>query len=430
MAVNPVNGQAIPVFVADYVLMGYGTGAIMAVPGQDQRDWDFAEAFGLPIMRTVEPAAGWEGEAYTGDGPAINSANDEISLDGLGVAEAKRAITDWLVGKGTGEAVVQYKLRDWLFSRQRYWGEPFPIVWDEHGPVALPDDQLPVVLPEIDDYSPKTYAPDAADTEPEPPLCRATDWVNVELDLGDGPKAYRRETNTMPQWAGSCWYYLRYLDPHNDKYFFAPEIEQYWMGADPARPGDPGGVDLYVGGVEHAVLHLLYARFWHKVLYDLGDVTSEEPFRRLFNQGYIQAYAYTDARGTYVPAEEVVEVAGRWFHVEQRTRQPGVREDGQVAAQRGDPRRDVRALRRRHLPPVRDVDRARWTSPGRGRPATSSGRSGSCSGSGATWSTRPPARPGSPTTSRTTRRCGCCTAPSPGCTRTCGRCTTTPRPPS
>ena len=300
-------------FVADYVLMGYGTGAIMAVPGQDQRDWDFAEAYGLPIIRTVEPPAGWEGQAYTGDGPAINSYNDEISLDGLGVAEAKRAITDWLVGKGTGEAVVQYKLRDWLFSRQRYWGEPFPIVWDEHGPVALPDDQLPVVLPEIDDYSPKTYAPDAADTEPEPPLSRAPDWVNVELDLGDGPKTYRRETNTMPQWAGSCWYYLRYLDPHDDKYFCAPEIEQYWMAADPARPGDPGGVDLYVGGVEHAVLHLLYARFWHKVLHDLGEVSSEEPFRRLFNQGYIQAYAYTDARGTYVPAEEVVESPGGGF---------------------------------------------------------------------------------------------------------------------
>ena len=313
LAVNPVNGQAIPVFVADYVLMGYGTGAIMAVPGQDQRDWDFAQAYGLPIIRTVEPVAGWEGQAYTGDGPAINSHNDEISLDGLGVADAKRAITDWLVGKGTGEAVVQYKLRDWLFSRQRYWGEPFPIVWDEHGPVALPDDQLPVVLPEIDDYSPKTYAPDAADTEPEPPLSRAPDWVNVELDLGDGPKTYRRETNTMPQWAGSCWYYLRYLDPHDDKYFCAPEIEQYWMGADPARPGDPGGVDLYVGGVEHAVLHLLYARFWHKVLHDLGEVSSEEPFRRLFNQGYIQAYAYTDARGTYVPAEEVVESPGGGF---------------------------------------------------------------------------------------------------------------------
>ena len=275
LAVNPVNGQAIPVFVADYVLMGYGTGAIMAVPGQDQRDWDFADGV-RPADHPHGRARGRLGRArpYTGDGPAINSHNDEISLDGLGVAEAKRAITDWLVGKGAGEAVVQYKLRDWLFSRQRYWGEPFPIVWDEHGPVALPDDQLPVVLPEIDDYSPKTYDPDDADTEPEPPLSRAPDWVNVELDLGDGPKAYRRETNTMPQWAGSCWYYLRYLDPHDDKYGSStPEIEQYWMGADPARPGDPGGVDLYVGGVEHAVLHLLYARFWHKVLFDLGEVS-------------------------------------------------------------------------------------------------------------------------------------------------------------
>ena len=308
LAVNPTTGAPIPVFVADYVLMGYGTGAIMAVPGQDQRDWDFAEAFALPIIRTVAPPAGWEGQAYTGDGPAVNSRNDEISLDGLGVVEAKRAITGWLVDRGAGEATVQYKLRDWLFSRQRYWGEPFPIVWDDHGPVPLPDDQLPVVLPDIADYAPKTYDPDDADTEPEPPLSRAADWVNVELDLGDGPAAYRRETNTMPQWAGSCWYYLRYLDPHDAETFCAPEIEQYWMAKDPARPGDPGGVDLYVGGVEHAVLHLLYARFWHKVLFDLGEVSSEEPFRRLFNQGYIQAYAYTDPRGSYVPAEEVTEV--------------------------------------------------------------------------------------------------------------------------
>jgi leucyl-tRNA synthetase len=309
-AVNPVNGEQIPVFVADYVLMGYGTGAIMAVPAQDQRDWDFATAFGLPIVRTVQPTDGWAGEAFTGDGPAINSANPEISLNGLGVAEAKRAITDWLVARGAGEAQVQYKLRDWLFSRQRYWGEPFPIVWDADGlPVGLPDSQLPVVLPEIDDYSPKTFDPDDADTEPEPPLSRAGEWVEVDLDLGGGEQRYRRETNTMPQWAGSCWYYLRYLDPENDREFVDPKIEAYWLGKDPARPGDPGGVDLYVGGVEHAVLHLLYARFWHKVLYDLGHVSSEEPFRRLFNQGYIQAFAYTDARGTYVPAEEVVEAA-------------------------------------------------------------------------------------------------------------------------
>ena len=306
-AVNPVNGQEIPVFVADYVLMGYGTGAIMAVPAQDQRDWDFATAFGLPIVRTVDPGD-WEGEAFTGDGPAINSANAEISLNGLGVAEAKRAIIDWLVAQGTGSSVVQYKLRDWLFSRQRYWGEPFPIVWDEYGPISVPDSQLPVVLPEIDDYSPKTYAADAADTEPEPPLGRAQEWVEVELDLGDGPKKYRRETNTMPQWAGSCWYYLRYLDPENSERFVGAEAERYWIGKEPEiSPVDPGGVDLYVGGVEHAVLHLLYSRFWHKVLFDLGHVSSEEPFRKLFNQGYIQAYAYTDARGLYVTAEEVVE---------------------------------------------------------------------------------------------------------------------------
>jgi leucyl-tRNA synthetase len=304
-ATNPVNGERIPVFVADYVLMGYGTGAIMAVPAQDQRDWDFATAFGLPIIRTVDPG-GWEGEAFTGDGPAINSANDEISLDGLGVAEAKRAITDWLVARGDGESVTQYKLRDWLFSRQRYWGEPFPVVWDEDGlPVPLPEDQLPVELPEIDDYAPTAHDPDDANSEPEPPLSRNEDWVTVELDLGNGLQPYRRETNTMPQWAGSCWYHLRYLDPENHERFVDREVEQYWLGKDPSKPGDPGGVDLYVGGVEHAVLHLLYARFWHKVLYDLGEVSSEEPFRRLFNQGYIQAFAYTDARGQYVPAEEV-----------------------------------------------------------------------------------------------------------------------------
>jgi leucyl-tRNA synthetase len=308
-ATNPANGETIPVFVADYVLMGYGTGAIMAVPGQDQRDWDFARAFGLPIVRTVQPPANFDGEAYVGAGPAINSSNDEVSLDGLEVDEAKRAIIDWLVDKGVGESVVQYKLRDWLFSRQRYWGEPFPIVHDQDGPLPLPEDQLPVELPEIDDYSPRSYDPDDANTEPEAPLSRAADWVNVELDLGDGLKTYRRETNTMPQWAGSCWYQLRYLDPTNDEAFVGPEVERYWMGKQPAKhgAGDPGGVDLYVGGVEHAVLHLLYARFWHKVLYDLGHLSSEEPYRRLINQGYIQAYAYTDSRGAYVPAEEVVE---------------------------------------------------------------------------------------------------------------------------
>ncbi|MDQ1667277.1 MAG: leucyl-tRNA synthetase [Actinomycetota bacterium] len=305
-ATNPVTGEQIPVFVADYVLMGYGTGAIMAVPGQDERDWEFAKKFALPIVRTVQPPEGWEGEAFTGDGPAINSANDEISLDGLDVAEAKGRIIDWLEAKGLGTRTVTYKLRDWLFSRQRYWGEPFPIVYDEAGdPIPLPESMLPVELPEVDDYSPQTFAEDDVTSEPLPPLGRNADWVEVTLDLGDGPKKYRRETNTMPQWAGSCWYELRYLDPTNEDRFVDPDVERYWMG--PRSDDDSGGVDLYVGGAEHAVLHLLYARFWHKVLHDLGHVSSKEPFHRLFNQGYIQASAYIDERGSYVPAEEVTE---------------------------------------------------------------------------------------------------------------------------
>jgi leucyl-tRNA synthetase len=312
-ATNPVNGRELPVFIADYVLTGYGTGAIMAVPGEDTRDWEFAEAFGLPVVRTVQPPADFDGGAYTGAGPMINSSNDEVSLDGLEKAEAIDAITEWLVLHGHGEATTTYKLRDWLFSRQRYWGEPFPILYDENDlPVAVPQSMLPVLLPEVDDYSPKTFADDDADSAPEPPLSRATEWTTVELDLGDGPKKYRRETNTMPNWAGSCWYYLRYLDPSDDERMVDPELEQYWLG--PRSPGDVGGVDLYVGGVEHAVLHLLYARFWHKVLHDLGYVSSEEPFRRLVNQGYISAFAYTDDRGFYVQASEVVEKGGQFFH--------------------------------------------------------------------------------------------------------------------
>jgi len=314
-AVNPVNGQQLPVFIADYVLMGYGTGAIMAVPAEDARDFEFATAFGLPIVRTVQPPADHpHDEAYTGEGPTINSANDEISLNGLDVAAAKASIIDWLVAKGVGEARTQYKLRDWLFSRQRYWGEPFPIVYDEHGvAISLPDGALPLTLPEVSDYSPQSFDPQDATSEPVPPLARATEWSTVELDLGDGPKTYTRELNVMPQWAGSCWYELRYLDPTNEKTFCDPDVERYWMGKDPSRPGDPGGVDLYVGGVEHAVLHLLYSRFWHKALYDLGHVSSEEPYRKLFNQGYIQAFAYTDERGLYVPADEVVQVAPEKF---------------------------------------------------------------------------------------------------------------------
>ena len=308
--INPVNGARIPIFIADYVLMGYGTGAIMAVPAEDERDWDFATAYQLPIIRTVQPSEGHdENTAFTGEGPTINSANDEISLNGLGMADAKMAIIGWLQAKGLGAETVTYKLRDWLFSRQRYWGEPFPIVYDEGGyPIALPDSMLPVELPEIDDYSPQALDPDDSSSEPVPPLGRVASWANVTLDLGDGPKAYRRELNVMPQWAGSCWYEMRYLDPANDARFVDAEVERYWMG--PRSAGDTGGVDLYVGGVEHAVLHLLYSRFWHKVLFDLGQVSSEEPFRRLYNQGYIQAYAYRDARGQTVPADEVSEVAG------------------------------------------------------------------------------------------------------------------------
>ncbi len=313
-ATNPVTGAQIPIFIADYVLAGYGTGAIMAVPGQDERDWAFAEVFDLPIVRTVRPAEGFDGKAYTGEGPAINSTAPErgLNLDGLGVAEAKARTIAWLEASGHGSGAVTYRLRDWLFSRQRYWGEPFPIVYDETGAaIALPEDMLPVELPEVDDFSPRTFDPADAGSNPETPLSRRRDWVEVELDLGDGPKRYTRETNVMPQWAGSCWYELRYLDPTNADRFVDPDTERYWMG--PRGEGDCGGTDLYVGGAEHAVLHLLYARFWHKVLYDLGHVSSFEPFRKLFNQGYIQAYAYTDARGAYVPAEEVVERSGAYY---------------------------------------------------------------------------------------------------------------------
>ena len=300
----PVDGRQVPVFVSDYVLMGYGTGAVMSVPGQDQRDWDFATKYGIDIVRTVQPPADFDGEAYTGDGPAINSD----FLDGLGIADAKARIIDWLEAEGHGARTTTYKLRDWLFSRQRYWGEPFPIVYDETGlPLAVPEDQLPVELPELIDWAPRSLD---EDSDPEPPLGRAESWVQATYDLGDGERGYTRELNTMPQWAGSCWYYLRYLDPTNEDCLVDPEVEQYWMtDAD----GRVGGVDLYVGGVEHAVLHLLYARFWHKVLYDLGQVSGPEPFQRLYNQGYIQAAAYQDSRGIYVEAEEVEERDGSFY---------------------------------------------------------------------------------------------------------------------
>jgi leucyl-tRNA synthetase len=287
-AVNPVNGKKIPVWVADYVLASYGTGAIMAVPGQDERDWEFAETFGLPIVRTVQPPGGWEGKAYVGEGPAINSD----FLNGLNVCDAIRTITDWLEQKGVGTRKVNYKLRDWLFSRQRYWGEPFPVLHEVDAagnPTGVTEplraDELPLRLPDLEDYRPSG--------RPEPPLGKATDWVNVTR----GGRRYKRETNTMPQWAGSCWYYLRYLDPHNDKAFCDPAKERYWMP-----------VDLYVGGAEHAVLHLLYARFWHKVLYDRGHVSTPEPFQRLVNQGMILGeveYTGFQRAGAWVSAEAV-----------------------------------------------------------------------------------------------------------------------------
>ena len=335
-ATNPVNGAQVPVFIADYVLTGYGTGAIMAVPAHDTRDFEFATEFGLPIVPVLAPEGAEAGEAGTGaeageagagaeagaelteafteDGPHINSNNsDGLELNGLGKAEAIDKAIEWLESKGVGSGKIQYKLRDWLFARQRYWGEPFPIVYDENGMAhGLPEEMLPVELPEVEDYKPVSFDPDDKDSAPQPPLAKAKEWVEVTLDLGDGEKTYYRDTNVMPQWAGSSWYQLRYIDPNNDNALVDIENERYWVGPREGRPS--GGVDLYVGGVEHAVLHLLYARFWHKVLFDLGAVSSFEPYYRLYNQGYIQAYAYTDSRGVYVPAAEVEEKDGKFYY--------------------------------------------------------------------------------------------------------------------
>ena len=321
--INSMTGQRIPVFVADYVLMGYGTAAIMAVPAHDDRDLAFARAFGLPVRAVLAPPAGWLAShgvapgapahrwpaAFTGEGSYL-----DLGIPGLPRAATLRdgidAAAGWLASRGFGQAARSYRLRDWLFSRQRYWGEPFPIVYDSTGlPVALPDSELPVTLPEMTDFRPRPQADETS--EPEPPLARAVDWANPVLDLGDGPRRYRRELNTMPQWAGSCWYYLRYLEPANTARFTGEGAERYWLVPPGAAPGD-GGVDLYVGGVEHAVLHLLYARFWHKVLYDYGVAGTPEPFGRLFNQGYILADAFTDARGLYVPAVDVTRAGDGW----------------------------------------------------------------------------------------------------------------------
>jgi leucyl-tRNA synthetase len=324
-ATNPASGELIPVFVADYVLASYGGGAIMAVPAHDQRDLEFARTFGVPIRAVVRPSRRWLednpgalpdraetwNEAYLDDGVAVNSDGPQLRLDGLGRAAAVARTIRWLEESGNGGRRVSYRLRDWLFSRQRYWGEPFPIVYDETGlPRVLPESMLPVELPPMSDFRPLA----SEEAEPRPPLSRAPGFEHVTLDLGEGPKPYRRETNTMPQWAGSCWYYLRYLDPANDDRFADPAVERFWMGGG-AGQQRTGGVDLYIGGVEHAVLHLLYARFWHKVLFDLGHVSTPEPFQRLYNQGYILADAFTDPVGRYVPASEVVRGAdGTWRH--------------------------------------------------------------------------------------------------------------------
>ena len=320
-AINPVNDARIPIWIADYVLMGYGTGAIMAVPAHDTRDFEFATKFDLPIIQVVEPPVGTDWRGFTDDGIAVNSGE----FNGLTTPEFKQRITAWLEAEGLGKGAVNYKLRDWLFSRQRYWGEPFPILHDvETGEVhPLDESELPVELPNVADYRPQ--ASDDPEAPPAPPLGRATEWAAVRgyltrtgsaitLKLGEAApagvevRAFRRELNTMPQWAGSCWYYLRYLDNRNLHAFVDPEIEQYWMLRDEGdtRQAD-GGIDLYVGGAEHAVLHLLYSRFWHKVLFDLGQVSTPEPFGRLINQGYIQAYAYQDGRGMYVSADDVEE---------------------------------------------------------------------------------------------------------------------------
>ncbi len=309
-AINPVNGEKIPIWIADYVLASYGTGAIMAVPAHDTRDFEFAQKFNLPILQVVQPTdpkTNWQG--YTDDGIAVNSVGSEVSLNDLATAEAKKKITDWLEAKGLGKRTINYKLRDWLFSRQRYWGEPFPIIWkkDAAGNLyheALPESELPLLPPKLDDYKP---TPDG-----QPPLARAKDWVNL-------PDGSMRETNTMPQWAGSCWYYLRYLDAQNSGAFAGKEAEQYWMGvASGLRPDSTKsarnadaipGVDLYVGGTEHAVLHLLYARFWHKVLFDLGYVSTPEPFFKLVNQGLIlgeDGQKMSKSRGNVVNPDDVL----------------------------------------------------------------------------------------------------------------------------
>src|SRR3989475_914514 len=292
-ALNPANNENIPIWIADYVLIGYGTGAIGGVPAHDERDLEFAKKFDLPVVVVVQPTGDNAAMGFTGEGIAVNSS----IIDGLTSAKAKRKITAWLEERGQGKRAINYKLRDWLFSRQRYWGEPFPIVWESgpDGPKhrALDQSELPVVPPALEDYKPTGTG--------EPPLAKAKDWIRYS-------KKAVRETNVMPQWAGSCWYYLRFCDPQNDQRFVGEKTEKYWMGGD-----KPGGVDLYVGGTEHAVLHLLYARFWHKVLFDLGYLSKPEPFQRLVNQGIVLGednQKMSKSRGNIVNPDDVIDQYG------------------------------------------------------------------------------------------------------------------------
>jgi len=308
-AINPVNHKKIPIWVADYVLTGYGTGAIMAVPAHDTRDFEFAEKFGLPIICIQDPdvpdpeqkkriIAGKE--CWTEDGKYINSSDKSTGIDinGLNKEAGINKIISWLEKESIGREKVNYKLRDWLFSRQRYWGEPFPIIhWDDGEITLIDEDQLPLELPELEKYLPGESG--------ESPLANATEWLNVTDKSG---RKGRRETNTMPQWAGSCWYYLRYIDPSNDEMIFDPVKEKYWMP-----------VDLYIGGAEHAVLHLLYSRFWHKVLFDLGIVSTDEPYQKLFNQGMILAFAYENESGAKVATDIIEEREGKFFNRETGT---------------------------------------------------------------------------------------------------------------
>jgi leucyl-tRNA synthetase len=288
-AINPVNGEKIPVWIADYVMMGYGSGAIMAVPAHDTRDFEFAQKFGLPILQVVQPPGDQDWQGCTDPGTAINSG----FLNGLKTKDAKKKIIHWLVENGQGEKKIQFKLRDWLFSRQRYWGEPFPLLWDketgQHS--GVPESELPLLQPEMEDFKPTG--------DPRGPLINCTDWINYSDKL-------QRETNTMPQWAGSCWYYLRYCDPKNTDHFISPENEDYWGNED-------GFVDFYVGGKEHAVLHLLYSRFWHKVLNDLGHLKSREPFKKYFAPGLIMGedgQKMSKSLGNVVNPDDVVENYG------------------------------------------------------------------------------------------------------------------------